>query len=256
VGLPKSVLDAADHISSLNLDYAKTDTAYTVESIGAVVWEWASQLRRRGVHGGVVLIDQLSHIAPSARADADWFEQRGYPAPPSPTAPETNRLEWQVFFLKLVAQKLGVTIVLAHQLNENHGDNEPGVSSIRGSRGIVHKANLVLIPWTPRKVANPFAGPGQAKMQDNDDGVSYMIGVKGREVATFREEVRWLGAQQRFVDESKVDDDYTPLPRQSARAIEGMNKLAELRRSLGLVAVGTSGVVAISPNSSESEEQA
>lgn len=256
VGLPESVVKAADHLSNLQLDYANGDIAYTVERIGQVVWNWSREQRAAGFDTGVVIIDQLSHIAPTGSHTAEWFESRGFPAPPSPRAQETERLEWQVFFLKLVAERCNVTLVLAHQLNENHGDGEPGPSSIRGSRGIVHKANLVLIPWTPRKVENPFAGPGQPKMIDNEEGISFMIGAKAREVAQFREEVRWVGAQQRFVDKDMVEVGYSPQARPSARAIEGMNRLTELRRSLGLPALGSAGVVAISPNGSRGDEEA
>lgn len=249
VGLPASVIEAADHIAELRLDYANGDTAYTVERIGAVVWSWVANLRKQNIDGGVVIIDQLSHIAPTTSHDAAWFEERGYAAPPSPRAPEPDRLEWQCFFLKLVAERCGVTMVLASQLNENHGDGEPGPSSIRGSRGIVHKANLVLIPWTPRQIPNPFAGPGEPKMIDNVEGYSIIKSVKSREVPEFREEIRWIGAEQRFVDKDKVDDAYKPQPALSPRALEGSKKLAELRASFERAALGTSsGVAAIGAN--------
>lgn len=253
VGLPETVVKAAEHISTLELDYANSEAAYTVEQIGMVVWEWARERRKAGYDSGVVIVDQLSHIAPTGAHTGAWFEGRGFPAPPNARAPEADRLEWQVWFLKSVAERCNVTMVVAHQLNENHGDGEPGPSSIRGSRGIVHKANLVLIPWTPRKVENPYAGPGQAKFVDNADGVAYMIGAKGREVAQFREEVRWVGAEQRFVDADKVADGYAPQARPSARAVEGMRKLAELRRSLGLTPLAASGVTAIGPNGQDGE---
>lgn len=218
---------AALHLDQLRVDVVD-QVAVTVEQIAQLAWKWQQE---RGVEHGVLVIDQLSHIAPSIPGDPEAWVRRGLPAPPPVNGPETNRLEWQVAVLKLVAMRLGLTIVLLHQLNEAHGKGqEPDDRSIRGSRGITHKADLVVIPWVPSKVESPFAGPGQPGLVSNDSGDGYLIGVKARTVGRFKVPVRWDGPHQRWADRDEAPGaPYVAPAAPSARAIEGARKLADLR---------------------------
>jgi replicative DNA helicase len=226
-GLPASVITAAETIKALGLDVID-GVALTVEAIARQVWEWKKA--RAFDTGGVVLIDQLSHIVPSDPGMAGYFRQRNLPTPPPANAPETKQLEWQTWVLREVAQRLGVVVVLAHQLNENHAPNQkPTIRSIRGSRGIVHKADLVVIPWRPQVVDNPFAGPGQPTQVPNMTNDARLLGVKGRDVGEFDEAVVWVGAQQRFADPGTVEARYAAPEAPSAHAQEGSRRLAELR---------------------------
>lgn len=219
--------NAACHLAALQVDVADGLTL-NAEGIAQLAWIWKKE--RNVETGGVIVIDQLSHIAPSIPGDAEAWARRGLPAPPPVNGPETNRLEWQVGILKIVALKLGVTIVLLHQLNEAHGKGqEPDERSIRSSRGITHKADLVVIPWVPAQVKDPFAGPGQSSFSMSN-GEGYLIGVKARTVDRFKVPVRWDGAHQRWADrEVDLQAPYIAPAPPSARALEGARKLAELR---------------------------
>lgn len=225
--LPESVTSAADIIRELGLDFIDGQ-ALTVEAIAAQVYLWKKE---RGLDvGGVVLIDQLSHVVPSSPDKAEYFKARNLPVPPHHNAPETKVLEWQTWLLKEVAQRLNITIVLAHQLNENHApDAKPTIRSIRGSRGIVHKADLVVVPWRPPVKENPFAGPGVSSLVPNVGGEAYLLGIKAREVDTFEERIEWVGGQQRFADPGTIGTRFTQVEAPSAHAREGAAKLAALR---------------------------
>lgn len=225
-GIPKAIYDAAELLSNGNLDMID-GVSLTVEQIAAQVWAW----KKERPDAAVVLIDQLSHIVPSLRTNQAYFSTRNLPVPPAPNAADTVVLEWQCNILKVVAERLGMCIVLAHQLNENHAEGQkPTVRSIRGSRGIVHKADLVVVPWVPEKVENPFAGPGQTSMLANDTGEGRLLIIKGREVARSEEVIYWIGAEQRFADPDQRQGEYTAPDPVSARAKEGMRRLVELRQ--------------------------
>jgi replicative DNA helicase len=228
-GIPTRLDEAAQAIAANQLDFLDGEPL-TVEALAQEVWRW--QKSRGGAHG-VVLIDQLSHLVPSDPRNASYFRARNLPVPPPLNAPETKQLEWQAWFLKVMADRLGLLVVLAHQLNENHGENKPTVSSVRGSRGIVHKADLVVIPWIPREVENPFPGPGQPLKVPNTTGEAWLIIAKGREVPRADEKVVWIGDQQRFADPADTDSAYAFPPAPSGEALEGMNRLLELRRRFG-----------------------
>lgn len=224
-GLPKEVLDAADRLAEADIDFID-GVSLTAEQIAAQVWHWK---RSRDVDFAAVIIDQLSHVAPSSRVNAEYFRSRNLPVPPPENSPETRLLEWQAWVLKTVAERLGVCIVLAHQLNESHGDGKPTVRSIRGSRGIVHKSDLVVIPWVPEQVPNPFAGPGQPSHIPNVSGEGRLIIVKGREVGRAEEPIVWVGEHQRFADPEAIADPFVFPAAPSERAKEGMRRLLELR---------------------------
>lgn len=229
-GIPSKLHDAASALRSEQLDFLDGQPL-TVEALANQLWRW--QREKGGTHQ-VVLIDQLSHLVPSDPRNADYFRARGLPTPPPLSAPETKQLEWQTWFLKVVADRLGMLIVLAHQLNENHGEGRPNLSSVRGSRGIVHKADLVVIPWIPAQIDNPFAGPGQPNKVPNTSGEAWLIIAKGREVPRTDERVIWIGDQQRFADpDEAASAPYIFPPAASADALEGMRRLLDLRRRFG-----------------------
>lgn len=224
-GLPVSFESAAAHLSSLPLSYID-DLAPAVEDVGRQVVLWK---KHNAVEHGVVIIDQLSHISPTSSAVRPLFEKWRLPIPPHPGSNETVQLEWRTHMMKLVAQRQGLTVVLVHQLNENHGDGKPTLSSIRGSRGIAHKADLVLCPWRPTTMEDPFAGPGEPNRVPAPEGHAVLLGLKGRQIPVFEEQVSWVGAQQRFADRGDEHADYTPVEEPTERAKEGARKLAELR---------------------------
>jgi replicative DNA helicase len=227
-GVPAQVLSAADYLGTLGLDTLEA-AALSVEQIGQQVWLWGKD-REVGPDGGVIIIDQLSHIAPSSPQLREQFLAKGWPPPPPAGAREDKVLEWQVFFLRAMAKRLGVLVVLVHQLNENHGpDAPPTLRSIRDSRGIVHKSDLVVVPWRPSKKENPFAGPGAPKTIDAPEDEAELLILKGREVATAREQMVWIGAQQRFADVGDASTVFTPMPSLSPQAKEGARRLRELR---------------------------
>jgi hypothetical protein len=226
-GLPKDVLDAADHIAGLGLDIIDGEPL-TVEGIARQLWQWKKE--RGFEQGGVVLIDQLSHLVPTDPGMRDYFVQRELPPPPPASARADKVPEWQVWFLSEVAKRLGITIVIAHQLNNAHAaDTKPTIRSVRDSQGIVHKADLILIPWRPKNIPNPFAGPGQGKETPAPDNLAYLLGVKGRQVGEFEEQVEWVGAQQRFCDLTRTAYAYKAPEAPNDRAKEGARRLAELR---------------------------
>lgn len=226
-GLPKTVLDAAEHLSGLGLDVIDGEPL-TVEAIAAQLWEWKKE--RGFEQGGAVLIDQLSHVVPTDPATRDYFVQRELPPPPPASARADKVPEWQVWFLSEVAKRLGITIVLAHQLNNAHAvDTKPTIRSVRDSQGIVHKADLILIPWRPKHIPNPFAGPGQPATTPAPDDYAMLLGVKARQVGEFEEQVAWKGSQQRFVDLMREAYPYKAPDAPSEKAKEGARRLAALR---------------------------
>lgn len=227
-GIPAKVLSAADYLGTLGLDTLEA-SALSVEQIGQQVWMWGKE-RGVGPEGGVVIIDQLSHISPSSPAMREQFLAKGWPPPPASGAREDKVLEWQVYFLRVMAKRLGVMVVLVHQLNENHAvDAPPTMRSIRDSRGIVHKADLIVVPWRPSKKENVFAGPGAPKTIDAPEDEAKLLILKGREVPSVSEDMLWIGAEQRFADVGTADAAFKPMPELSPQAKEGARRLRELR---------------------------
>lgn len=228
-GIPKKVLDAADHLSELGLDVIDGEPL-TVEGIARQLWQWKKD--RGFEHGGAVLIDQLSHVVPTDPANRDYFVKRELPPPPSGNARADKTPEWQIWFLGEVAKRLGILIVVAHQLNNQHAvDAKPSIRSVRDSQGIVHKADLILIPWRPKMLPNPFAGPGQPKEVLAPEDYAMLLGVKARQIGEFEEAVSWQGSQQRFCDVNSQAHAYRAPEAPSERAQEGQRRLAALRAS-------------------------
>lgn len=226
-GIPKAVLDAAERLAQADIDFID-GVSLTAEQIAAQVWHW-KKAREAGF--ACVIIDQLSHISPSPRSNSEYFRVRNLPAPPGENAPETRLLEWQAWILKTVAERLGVCVILAHQLNESHGDGKPTIRSIRGSRGIVHKSDLVVIPWVPEQMPNPYAGPGHPATIPNTSGDGRLIIAKGREVGRAEEPIVWVGAEQRFCDPDEVASDFAFPAALTTSAMEGMRRLIALRNA-------------------------
>lgn len=249
--IPVAFESAAAHLASLPLSYIEGESL-TAEEIARQAYLWK---RDGGFDHGVLVVDQLSHIAPSSNADREYFRSRDLPMPPPVNAPEHQQLEWRAHMLKLVAQRLGLTVILVHQLNENHGTNEPTLSSIRSSRGVAHKADAVIVCWRPARVEDPFAGPGQPNTVAAPDGHAYLLCIKGREISTFKEEVRWIGSQQRFADLGDAEhSDYKPVEAPSERAREGARKLAELRERFAQRALPTAAIPALPTAEPEAEQ--
>lgn len=228
-GIPKKVLDAANELSELGLDVIDGQPL-TVEGIARQLWQWKKD--RGFEQGGAVIIDQLSHVVPTDPSNRDYFVSRELPPPPAGNARADKTPEWQIWFLGEIAKRLGILIVVAHQLNNQHAvDAKPSIRSVRDSQGIVHKADLILIPWRPKMIPNPFAGPGQPKEVLAPDDYAVLLGVKARQIGEFEERVSWIGAQQRFCDTNREAYGYKAPEAPSERAKEGQRRLAELRAS-------------------------
>jgi hypothetical protein len=133
--------------------------------------------------------------------------------------------------LRYVAEHSGLLVVLLHQLNQVRDDSgRPTEGSIRGSQGIIHKADAVLIPWRPKTVPNTFAGPGDPKTLPAPENAAELVFVKGRAIpAGFGVPLTWDGAHQRFAEPVNDPDCYVAPEPPTARAIEGANRLAEVR---------------------------
>lgn len=246
--VPDSIRDAVGALDDLDLDISDELGAPKVEELAMIVMAWRKQ--NPDAPHAAVIIDQLSHLRPSDPTDAFWKRFPKYPKPPRPTEPETKILEWQVNMLREMAIKNRLTVVLAHQLNDNvdESSGKPTARSIRSSRGIVHKADLVMIPWIPTMVENPFAGPGDPKSAINEHKVGIILSVKARTIAGFEVPVQLVGAQQRFIgrDESKTDK-WRPVPAPTATQLAGAKALLDLKASFALAALQRCAVLPATP---------
>lgn len=189
--------------------------------------------KARGGSHGVVFVDQLSHVRiptpdhpwAAAAAKMEW------PAPPAPSAPEHKQLEWAVEFLQAVAVEYGVTIVLAHQLNNQSAEGEePTLRSIRGSQGIVHKCESVFVVWNPSTITthNTNPAPGQPKVEkrENSLGEAWLIGLKQRKGKRgWKVPLTFLGEHQVFVERSTGDQGFSLPPARSEKAQAAADEL-------------------------------
>jgi replicative DNA helicase len=231
--VPAAAFDAQRALDELPLDLLDAtgdvvDLAWTIGS-----W-WRSQVAT-GPLGGVVIIDQLSHILPtSLEADVEErLARAGFPLPPRRGAREDQVLEWQVHVLRAMAEKLRLTVVLLHQLNDKRDEasKRPTMESIRGSRGITHKADALLVVWRPQKVENPWAGPGQPATVDAADDQAELICLKGRTIPQFSVKLRFDGAHQRFADgDESLDSAFRAPTAPTPSALEGAQRLTALRQ--------------------------
>lgn len=226
--IPGSVDDAITALSELNLNVsADLREQPTILDIGRTISEWKKQ---NASDHGVVIIDQLSHIADTL-PDDPFFRQPREIAPPPPPYRQHDVLEWKVAALRHLAKKSGLTVVLAHQLNDQVSDTEkPSEKSVRGSRGVLHKADAVIAVYVPKTVENMFAGQGDEKYLANESGDGLIISLKARTVQAFEVPVRWLGEQQRFAE--RQDDGrklWAAVPTPSPLKKAGSEKMRLLR---------------------------
>jgi replicative DNA helicase len=228
-----AAFDAARTLDELPLDML--DATGDVVDLAWTIGSWWRSQDGTGPLGGVVVVDQLSHILPPA-VDADVeakLARAKFPLPPRRGAREDQVLEWQVHVLRAVAEKLGLTIVLLHQLNDvrDEATKRPTMSSIRGSRGITHKADALLVVWRPQKVENPWAGPGAPSAIDAPEDQAELICLKGRTVPQFSVKLRFDGSHQRFAEaDEDLDSAYRAPTAPTPSALEGAQRLAALRR--------------------------
>ena len=234
--VPDSARAGAEILSNLPL-YISGETADVV-GLAQRTGQWIAENGINGPLRGVLIIDQLSHLlmTPPDPDLEDRMKKRGLPLPPRARDAEHKVLEWQVAIIREIAVRFQMCVILLHQLNQVRDDSgRPTESSIRGSQGIVHKSDAVLIPWRPKKIGNPFAGPGQPTTMKAGDDDAEIICVKGRVVPQFVVKVRWDGAHQRFCSPSETVDQqraYEAPEGFSDRALEGVQKLADLRAKL------------------------
>lgn len=205
--IPEEFDRAAATVASLDIQVMTTPStcAQIGKSVGAWRATWAP-----GQSAGVVIIDQLSHIVPDDPAE---FRRRfpGY-APPPAADNEVKLLEWQAGVLQRIARQWNVLVLLAHQLNEQAKEHEePTERSLRGSRGIGHKVDGLVIPWRPARLPNPHRGmPGEPETVENATGRMWLCvpiarGCAGR----FKVEVQWQGIHQRVADlDAKLGEEW------------------------------------------------
>ena len=231
---PDAAYEAVELLDGLPMDLL--DVPMDTVALVRTVYNWVKARAATGPLGGAIIIDQLSHIRMPelSSGERERLAGKAWPTPPSPRDPDHKVYEWQVAVLSEMARRLRVVVVLLHQLNQIRGeDGRPSESSIRGSQGIVQKADAVIIPWRPTIVENPFAGPGQPKSVPATEGAAELIVVKGRQIASgLSVQLRWDGAHQRFADPAEdAGASYARIAAPTAAALEGAEKLAALRRS-------------------------
>lgn len=230
--VPDTLTDAVISLRDLGLDVIESENIGrpTVERIAVLVQAWRRQFPAD--EQCIVIIDQLSHIARSNPRDEFWERYPHLTKPPHMSAEERLVLDWQVNTLREMAGRQNLTVVLAHQLNDNVSDEQrPTRQSIRGSRGIGQAADLVMCPWVPKRVPNPFAGVGDPKWLDNEAGEGEIIGIKARSVPEFTAKVRWVGPQQRFIDPADGEHEpWKPVPKPALAQQEGFRQLLALRQ--------------------------
>lgn len=233
--VPQSARAGAELLAGLPFDIDSTPCDVT--ELARRAHQWVGERgNTAGPLRGVLIVDQLSHLL-ATPYDADIarrFEEKGLPVPPKPRDSEHIVLEWQTAWMREIAVRLGLCVVLLHQLNDIRDDGgRPNASSVRGSRGIVHKADAVLIPWRPRTMANPFAGPGDPKTIPAPEDAAELICIKGRSIADgWSVKLRWDGAHQRFAEPDDQAAAYAAPAGFTPRALEGAGKLAALRATL------------------------
>jgi hypothetical protein len=234
--VPQAARDAVDAIEALPLDVIETtgdaiDLAFTARR-----WAKANEAVQ-GPLGGVLIVDQLSHIAPSNPTQdmEEYLARQGLPVPPRLRDGDVKQLEWQVNVLREVGRKLNLLVVVLHQLNGVRGeDGRPSMASVRGSQGIVHKADALLVPWRPTKVVNPFAGgPGEPATVAAPEWAAELLCLKGRSIASgWTVPLAWDGIHQRLAEVSEEltrPAAYAAPEAPSERQLEGTRRLAALR---------------------------
>ena len=184
--IPASFDTARQALSALSIQLIAGQG--TVEDIAYEAGDWRAEQEAAGHAAGALVIDQLSHVIPSSR---ERFAASFPGFPPPPHVDDTTRmLEWQVEMLRRIAARWNLLVIVLHQLNTRQEDWEiPSERSVRGSQGIAHKVDALLIPWRPSKVPNTGAGLGEPKWLPNVANRAWITCPIGRQVERFTIEV-------------------------------------------------------------------
>lgn len=211
-GPPATVRHAANELTGLNLTVPR-HSAWTLPEIARSVWHWRTQTQ---APHGVIIVDQLSEL-PDA-TPADWPDWKHLPRPPRVNALECDKLEWKAHLLRELGQLTDCAVVLLAQLNNERDDKgRPTVDSLRGSKGIGHKADNV---WLLHRTGD--ATP------DGSYPCEFIV-AKARQTRQFKTVLVFDGAQQRFRGEHESRSSrWAPLPGPDAQTLEGRRRLAEL----------------------------
>jgi hypothetical protein len=239
--IPDSFDTARQTLSALNIQLIAGQG--TVEDIAYEAGDWWTEQQATGHAAGALVIDQLSHVIPSSR---ERFAASFPGFPPPPHVDDTTRmLEWQVEMLRRIAARWNLLVIVLHQLNTRQEEWEiPTERSIRGSQGIAHKVDALLIPWRPSKVQNPGAGLGEPKWVPNVANRAWITCPIGRQVERFTIEVAWHGAHQRYADLAQpVGAPWTPPPALTEHQAKGMRALADLRTRWATRSAGSTPTV-------------
>lgn len=146
--LPEEARKAETYLDDLPLEIC--DTGGTAVDVLRTLLEWIerNEIDRYSPMPGVVVIDQLSHILPPTdECRKFWKERPEFEIQaPGRGAADHAVLEYQAAAIRSVGAYFGLTIVLLHQTNQQRNANG-GVdrSSVRGSQGLVQKADAVLL---------------------------------------------------------------------------------------------------------------
>ena len=225
--IPASFDTARQALSALSIQLIAGQG--TVEDIAYEAGDWRAEHQAAGHAAGALVIDQLSHVIPSSR---ERFAASFPGFPPPPHVDDTTRmLEWQVEMLRRIAARWNLLVIVLHQLNTRQEEWEiPSERSVRGSQGIAHKVDALLIPWRPSKVQNTGAGLGEPKWLPNVANRAWITCPIGRQIERFTIEVAWHGAHQRYADLSQpIGAPWTPPPALTEHQAKGMSALADLR---------------------------
>lgn len=236
-----SVPDAVDTgvalLEQLPIDVVDAHT--DVLGLGATARRWCEARGASGPFGGVLIVDQLSHIADTAPTPKTLrtLQAAGLPVPPGPRELEHHVLDWKTGMLREIATRLHLLVVLLHQLNQvREDDGRPSERSVRGSQGVVHKADALIVPWRPRTIANPFAGgPGVPDRIPAPEDAAELICLKSRASASgWTVPLRWDGTHQRFAEAQEQDltSAFSGPAAPGEQATEGALLLADLRSRL------------------------
>lgn len=232
------VTDAAETIADLPIHVMHGHG--TALALSGVVGDWS---REHGRHDlpirGAIIIDQLSHIAAPVAAERKQLDQLGLTAP-APSAPEHAILEFQVMVLREMAKKLGLAVLLLHQLNQQKADDgKLSQGSVRGSQGIVHKADAVLGITRSKTDDNPFDDGADAATPFSDFQC-----LKNRSGAGNWSVTLWFdGKHQRWADSSEFAETrtraWTPQAPMGARANQFASRMQQIAASFDAVRAGT-----------------
>lgn len=196
----------------------------SVEELCGTMQSW---MIGNGYTEAVWIIDQLSHIRKSDPQSKWWRSEAGSDYErPSATFSAHDQLEWTVAHLRTFAARHKVLVVLVHQVNGQRADTGQLMQgSIRGSQGIVHKADTVVAFDRPDLIRNPFPAPGSPTWIPNTSDQAMLTILKGREVQTKSVEISWNGPEQRWDDPNATQSPYRAARPPTARAIEGRNRV-------------------------------